>query len=908
MATAKLKLKSSQFKENNGSVVNNPTNIEFNNTASNRDERLYLSFEDFDTSKANVSNIKFYAMVYENDMTLNKYEIDKAIDFISLPNLVGDPTGLTYAYKVGVYTGNNIYNNNALSRGICVKLRHSMNPIYYGRMYVNTSGREPYLEVEFTPNFSPIAKNLTLTGKDVEKDISVSWETEDPQTYYYIEVIQNGVTVYTTQAYTSVTSTIIPKNKISPDIEATIRVRINVNFHGTSVNGIGYATTTYTGSLSKPVVSNLSYLGEYWEKDIAVNWRADYQDGYEYECYYNNAKVKQGNGTTSKDFIIPANTFSGTLPASVRVRVFRNYDGVKHYSEWVEQNITLKDIVATITNLLVSSEYWEKDIELSWQSTDQEQLKIEVFKENNLIDTYTVTTATRYTIPAETLVAGSYTFKAWVGYANRFVNFATKNVALKDIAPTITDLNLSGSNIDYDLSLGWQSTDQQKYEVEVLKDSAVVDTRTGTLDKIILFEYGTLKIGAYTFKVRIGYKDRWSEWKSISTTLVETMPSIGAFEPDRVIKKKDEEIPIWWTSNNQSKWEVVIDDNLITYTGTLETERLVAPNTLSVGKHTMVLTVIYVTAKEIEKPVTKKAEFWIQGKPPIPTITSSSLFATSMPVITWDTQEQQGYLLEILQGNNLIWSTKWQNGLVTRQKVLTILKDGVYTARLKIKNQFSIESDYAIQNFTVSTSESTEILLSPDSLDKYVQLTWNNIDDTFKKFYVVRDGEVIASTQQTVYNDYTALGEQEYTIIGLNSSNVAKYSNSVLSTCSIDGCYIAPVDDLSYMFDVGKVAGNYSLKMQSTLEQEVISCTGREKPITVFGEHTNTSYTLQFVDYHLYFEFVQIAKRRKTLCYRDRRQKLFLSIGSFSYDLDSTMAEYNVPAVEVSYSEVIDFD
>lgn len=670
----------------------------------------------------------------------------------------------------------------------------------------------------------------------------------------------------------------------------------------------GKAKYVYTFEIGDPTVENLTVQGDFWERESTVSWRSQNQAGYEYELYYNNVKIKEGMGLTEANFTIPAKTFTGTLPASVRVRTYNTDDeGIKYYSNWSEKSISLKDIEATITNLLVSGEHWEKDTELSWQSTDQEQLKIEVFKENNLINTYTGTTANRYNIPAETLEAGTYTFKVWVGYANRFVNFATKNVTFKDVVPTLTDLNLSGSNIDYDLSLGWQSTDQQKYEVEVLKDSAVVDTRTGTLDKIILFGYGTLKIGAYTFKVRVGYKDRWSEWKSISTTLVEKLPSIGAFEPDRVIKKKDEETLIWWTSTNQSKWKVVIDDS-ITYTGTLETEKLVPPNTLSVGKHSMLLTVIYVTAKGIEKPVAKKAEFWVKGKPPIPTITSSSLFVTSMPVITWDPQEQQGYLLEILQDNNLIWSTKWQNGLVTRQKVLTILKDGVYTARLKIKNQFSIESDYAIQNFTVSTSESTEILLSADSRNKYVQLTWNNIDDTFERFYVVRDGEVIASTQQTVYNDYTALGEQEYTIIGLNSSNVAKYSNGVLCTCSIDGCYIAPVDNLMYMFDVGKVASNYSLKMQSTLEQEVISCTGREKPITVFGEHTNTSYTLQFVDYHSYFEFAQIAKRRKTLCYRDRRQKLFLSVGSFSYDLDSTMAEYIVPAVEVSYSEVIDFD
>lgn len=670
----------------------------------------------------------------------------------------------------------------------------------------------------------------------------------------------------------------------------------------------GNAKYVYTFEIGDPTVENLTYQGNFWERDIIVNWRSQNQAGYEYELYYNNNKVKSGTGNKETTFTIPANTFTGTLPASVRVRTYNvDYEGNKYYSEWSEKSISLKDIEATITNLLVSSEYWEKDIELSWQSTDQQQFKIEVWKDNSLLKTYTGTTDKRYTIPSETLAAGTYTFKVWVGYANRFVNFATKNVTLKDIVPTITELNLSGSNIDYDLSLTWQSTDQQKYEVQVLKDTSIVDTRTGAMGKSVLFGYGTLEVGTYTFKVRVGYKDRWSEYKSISTTLVETKPSIGALEPDSVIKKSDEEIRIWWTSTNQSKWKVVVDDAL-TYTGTLEMEKVVTPNTLSVGKHSILLTVTYVTVKGVEKPVTKKAEFWVQGKPPIPTITSSNVFVTSMPVLTWDTQDQQGYLLEILQDNTLIWTTKWQNGLVTRQKVLAILKDGNYTARLKIINQFSVESDYAIQSFTVSTSEPVEITLKAESMEKFIRLSWDNLEDTFEKFYILRRGKAIACTTETVYDDYTALGSETYTVIGLNRSNVAKYSNSVECTCSIDGCFIAPVDDLSYMFDVGKVAGNYSLKMKATLQQEAITCTGREKPITVFGEHVNTSYTLQFVDYDTYFEFVQLAKRKKILCYRDRHQKLFLSVGNFSYDLDNTMAEYNVPALEVSYSEVIEFD
>lgn len=664
---------------------------------------------------------------------------------------------------------------------------------------------------------------------------------------------------------------------------------------------------TYTVLSEYPpaTLSNLLQQGEYWERPITVSWLSDNQGKYEAELWQNNIKVGDAfTGLTSKSLVIPANTFSSKENALIKIRI-ANAQGI--WTEWATLRLSLKDIEATITNLLVSSEYWEKDIELSWQSTDQEQLKIEVFKDNTVVKNYTGTTSSRYVIPAETLTAGTYTFKVWVGYANRFVNFATKNVTLKDIVPTIAELNLSGSNIDYSLTLGWTSTDQQKYEAEILKDEELKNSLSGTLDKQIVFPNNTLETGNYTFRVRVGYKDRWSEWAKTTVTLIESFPSIGAFEPDSIMVKKEEDIRIWWTSTNQSSWEIKIDSTL-TYTGTYETEKILPPNTLTVGNHKLTLIVTYRTALGVEKKVSKTVEFKVQGKPPLPTFTSGNMFMTSLPVISWDTQEQQGYLLEILKDDVIVWTTNWQNGLVTRQKVLKILEDGTYKARLKIMNVFTIESDYAIQEFTVSTNEVTEIGLQATQIDKYIQLTWDNINDTFNVFFIIRDGIYIGKTSETTYNDYTACNKHDYVIVGLNFNNVAKYSNLVNIGCSIDGCVMATVDNLTDMINVGHVVNNYNFSGSINLTGEAIYCTGREKPVMVWGEHLQATYTLKFIDDENYFRFLEMCKRRQVFCYRDRNQKLFLSVNAPKYDLDNILAEYNITALEVDYSEVVDID
>lgn len=670
----------------------------------------------------------------------------------------------------------------------------------------------------------------------------------------------------------------------------------------------GKAKYVYTFEIADPTVGNLTVQGNFWERDIIVNWRSQNQAGYEYELYYNNNKVKSGIGNKETTFTIPANTFTGTLPASVRVRTYNVDDeGNKYYSSWLEQTISLKDIEAKISDLIITGEFWEKDITLSWQSTDQQQFKIEVWRDNLLKNTYTGTTEKRYTIPKDTLEKGDYLLKVYVAYANRFVNFQAKNITLKDIIPTVSGLNLSGSNIDYALTLSWTSTDQQKYEVEILKDEELKNTLRGSLDTHVLFPNNTLETGNYTFRVRVGYKDRWSDWVKLAATLIESFPSIGALEPDSVMVKKEEDIRIWWTSTNQSNWEIKIDDSL-TYTGTYETEKVLPPNTLTVGNHKLVLTVTYRTSLGVEKKVSKTVEFKVQGKPPIPTFTSGDRFMTSLPVISWDTQEQQGYILDILKDDCVIWTTHWQNGLVTRQKVLKILEDGTYKARLKVINVFSIESDYAIQVFTVSTQESTEITLEAQARDRYVQLTWDNINSRFDTFYIIRDGIYIAKTIETIYNDYTACNEHDYVVVGLNFNNVAKYSNRVHLACTINGCVMATIDDLTDMINVGHVLNNYNFSGAIHLTGEAIYCTGREKPVMVWGEHLQATYTIKFVDYDNYFRFMEMCKRRQIFCYRDRNQKLFLSVNTHKYDLDNILAEYSITALEVDYSEVVEID
>jgi hypothetical protein len=666
---------------------------------------------------------------------------------------------------------------------------------------------------------------------------------------------------------------------------------------------------TYTVLSEYPpaTLSNLLQQGEYWERPITVSWLSNNQGKYEAELWQNNNKVGSTlTGTTSKSLVIPANTFSSKENALVKVRV-ANPQG--SWTNWSTLNLSLRDIEATISNLLIEGEYWESPIKVSWQSTNQQQFKVEVLKSNQVIKTYTGTTATSYTIPAEQLTEGQHTIRVTVAYANRYVNSSERTVTLKDMQAVVSSLALSGSNIDLELAFSWISTNQQKYEAEIYKDDVRVKNYSGTTATSVVILNSSLTTGLHRFRVRVAFKDRWTEWKEITATLTETLPSIGALEPDGVITERDDPTRVWWTSQNQSKWELVIDGS-ITYTGTTEKEKILAPGALQTGKHSMVLTVTYRTSAGVEKHVTKKAEWIVQGRPPTPTITSSSTFATSRPTVVWDTQDQQGYILEVLRDNEVVYSTDWINGLYVQHKIETYLSNGSYTVRVKVMNQFSLESDWGAKQITVNAVEPTNITLTSNQLENAVNLSWDNPNNRFTKFYVLRNGELIAKTTETFYVDYIAHRDCVYTVRGITEGDIYKDSNQKQEFVEISRSVLATVDKLEDQLNCAFFTSSDRFNANLGLECTLIEVSGRPYPIAVFGEHQSKNISLNLLQCDSLDKLIEMFHRREVFCYRDHSEKVFFVIPSLPYNRNSILSDHEgtISAMVVDYKERVDYE
>ena len=235
------------------------------------------------------------------------------------------------------------------------------------------------------------------------------------------------------------------------------------------------------------------------------------------------------------------------------------------------------------------------------------------------------------------------------------------------------------------------------------------------------------------------------------------------------------------------------------------------------------------------------------------------------------------------------------------------LSNGTYTARVKIMNQFSLESDSGSKDFTINSNIDTSINLIAEAKGNCVELTWNNTGGMFEKCYIIRNGEVVASTILETYVDYTAWGDCAYTIRGVTSQDVYKDSNVVAVQCNISLGIMTTVGALNDVIQVGISRNEFNFNGSIDLSNTQVVLNGRELPVVVFGEHSRNTYNITFVSKEL-FHFIEMCKRRQIFLYRDKRQKLYLSITNPRYTIDRLGIEYTIQATEVDYNEVITYD
>lgn len=268
-------------------------------------------------------------------------------------------------------------------------------------------------------------------------------------------------------------------------------------------------------------------------------------------------------------------------------------------------------------------------------------------------------------------------------------------------------------------------------------------------------------------------------------------------------------------------------------------------------------------------PYSEIKSFTVIGSPAIPLITEVSNEAR--PVVKWQTQEQQLYELEILKGEDAIYKTGVIPNATEREKRIPIyLDNGDYIARIRVINEYTLYSQWAEKNFSVS-------------IDKPEQPSISVFNGTFKvtiktdsglNCYVYRDGVQIGAMANGIFEDFTGASnvEYKYFVRAIDVNDSFSDSDIKAAKCILTSNTIALYDEPSKFIKLQYGLDGVPQKL-STIEVkgELQYYDGRKYPVVEYSEFEAEEKSLSFlmeskkeVD-----EFRNLIRQKRKLLYRD---------------------------------------
>lgn len=287
---------------------------------------------------------------------------------------------------------------------------------------------------------------------------------------------------------------------------------------------------------------------------------------------------------------------------------------------------------------------------------------------------------------------------------------------------------------------------------------------------------------------------------------------------------------------------------------------------------------------------TEIQKFQIIGAPPIPQILGVS--NSNMPLITWNSREQEIYQIQITRDGEIVYDTLKKVSKEKKHQVTKILQDDKYICKLIVYNAFSVASPVAEFTFIIN-SEGLELPeIKVLNGEYYVTVISESENAT-----VLRDGVRIGSIKDGAFKDYTGRNNvlHRYQVVdfkdGSYSSSIEKagkihfFKNSI-STLNEPEKYLK----IYYMLD-----GHLSSNIDLSYEMSSIFIDGRKYPVFEVGNCETEIKSIKFYTSN-YVDFARLISQKEEILYREANGTNFIGM------VTGISIEENVHGYIVSFS------
>lgn len=369
-----------------------------------------------------------------------------------------------------------------------------------------------------------------------------------------------------------------------------------------------------------------------------------------------------------------------------------------------------------------------------------------------------------------------------------------------------------------------------------------------------------------------------------------------------------------WDSINQASYQLNYGtDNVNWNTATGTTNKYHNLN-ITMPKGKLYWRVRYKDNNGIWSVYTPTVVCLIGERPPTPVI------SINRNIVSWGKIAQQiKYQVQLINNGTVIEDSGKLYSIDNNYTLkTTLLNNTTYTVKVKVMDNLNMESLWGQKTFTTNYIE---------PLQPHIQLSANNIRGSitvkcikptsgepiiyFNIFRKEIDGSYIKIAKNIAdeYTDHTPQSNISYSykIRGFTASGGYKDSLQATISVKIKDSQLAIVGEYDKYINLKY---NPQRQLSNKLKGATMIFAGREKPVIELSEHIIKEIKLSFLirsDKELN-TLLQIIEKRKTLLYRDSRQrKKYCSITGINYSDNKRIGEYEVSftAIEVDYDEVV---
>lgn len=293
-------------------------------------------------------------------------------------------------------------------------------------------------------------------------------------------------------------------------------------------------------------------------------------------------------------------------------------------------------------------------------------------------------------------------------------------------------------------------------------------------------------------------------------------------------------------------------------------------------------------------PYSENRSFAIIGSPPIPQILT--ITNNARPTFTWQSLGQHIYEIELLKDSKLIFKSGYIPSTIDRTfKMKEYLDDGNYLMRLRVLNEYNLNSSWAEKSFVISTVKPSKPLLEIYS-DEY-SVTINILNQSVRTL-VYRDGVLLGEVDDDTFSDFTGQNRKDYKyyIRNIDINDNFADSDIKLAQCNFSGNTLALTDDPEEFIHLRYGFGNIPKKSnRNGIIANLNYYDGRKYPVVEYSEFRTKEKTLYyFLETKEELDTLySLIDARKTLIYRDNNGENIYGV-ILNIDDEKTILGYEI--------------